>query len=116
MKKTDDLFRSIEGISEQSIEDANALINLLNTKSSSLNLTDNEKRVLFYLLEEEERAAADQPRTASEFTLIQMVLMLFVHSHKDTLDALTDPEECRRFVKSITSDDLKKYELCKSFI
>ena len=110
MKKTDDIYRALDGMNAQQIEDTGALIDLLDTKSNSLNLTDNEKHVLFYLLEEEEQAA-DLPKNASEFALQQMVLMLFVHSHKDTLDALTDPEERRRFVKSITSEDLKKYEL-----
>lgn len=110
MKKTDDIYRAIDGLKDTEIEDTGALIDLLDNKSNSLALTDNEKHVLFYLLEEEEQAA-DLPKNASEFALQQMVLMLFVHSHKDTLDALSDPEERRRFVKSITSEDLKKYEL-----
>jgi len=95
------LFKGIEAVEPYA--------RALDKKNEELELTEEERYILSYLVEH--RPEEGQPKTAYDETLIQLVSMMFVNSHKDTVQALNDPEERKAFVKSITAKDLAEIKL-----
>ena len=97
------LFKGIEG--------AKPYIKAIDSKQAELELTDEERYILAYLIEHSPEEV--QPKTAYDVTLIQLVSMMFVHDHKETVLALNDAEERKAFLKSITAADLEEIKLSK---
>lgn len=97
------LFKGIEAVEPYA--------RAIDKKNEELELTEEERYILSYLVEH--RPEEGQPKTAYDETLIQLVSMMFVNSHKDTVQALNDPEERKAFVKSITTKDLEEIKLSR---
>ena len=95
------LFKGIEAVEPYA--------RAIDKKNEELELTEEERYILSYLVEH--RPEEGQPKTAYDETLIQLVSMMFVNSHKDTVQALNDPEERKAFIKSITAKDLAEIKL-----
>ena len=95
------LFKGIEAVEPYA--------RAIDKKNEELELTEEERYILSYLVEH--RPEEGQPKTAYDETLIQLVSMMFVNSHKDTVQALNDPEERKTFIKSITAKDLAEIKL-----
>ena len=98
------LFKGIEAVEPYA--------RALDKKNEELELTEEERYILSYLVEHTPEEG--QPKTAYDATLIQLVSMMFVNSHKETVQALNDPEERKAFVKSITAKDLAEIKLDRS--
>lgn len=97
----------------KSVEGAKPFISALDNKETELALTPEERYVLSYLLEH--RAEDDKPKTAYDFTLVQLVSMMFVHDKKDIIIELYHDESARySFVRSLTSKDLESIKLSKN--
>ena len=95
------LFKGIEAVEPYA--------RALDKKNEELELTEEERYILSYLVEHTPEEG--QPKTAYDATLIQLVSMMFVNSHKETVQALNDPEERKAFIKSITAKDLAEIKL-----
>lgn len=95
------LFKGIEAVEPYA--------RAMDKKSEELQLTEEERYILSYLVEHTPEEG--QPKTAYDATLIQLVSMMFVNNHKETVQALSDPEERKAFVKSITTKDLAEIKL-----
>lgn len=94
-------------------EGAKPYISALDNKETELALTPEERYVLSYLLEH--RAEDDTPKTAYDFTLIQLVSMMFVHDKKGIVIQLYNDEAARlALVESITAADLEEIKLDRS--
>ncbi len=85
------------------------LATVIEKKDDELQLTDVEHYVLSYLLEH--RPEEGQPDTAVDAALIQLVSMMFVHEHKDSLVALTDEATRLAFLRELTGEDLEECKL-----
>lgn len=97
------LFKGIEAVEPYA--------RAMDKKSEELQLTEEERYILSYLVEHTPEEG--QPKTAYDATLIQLVSMMFVNNHKETVQALSDPEERKAFVKSITTKDLEEIKLSR---
>ena len=97
------LFKGIEAVEPYA--------RALDKKNEELELTEEERYILSYLVEHTPEEG--QPKTAYDATLIQLVSMMFVNNHKETVQALNDPEERKAFVKSITTKDLEEIKLSR---
>lgn len=95
------LFKGIEAVEPYA--------RAIDKKNEELELTEEERYILSYLAEHTPEEG--QPKTAYDATLIQLVSMMFVNNHKETVQALNDPEERKAFVKSITAKDLAEIKL-----
>lgn len=95
------LFRSVEAVKPYATA--------LEKKDEELELTDEEHYILKYLVEHTPEEG--QPKTAYDATLIQLVSMMFVKEHRETVAALNDEAERLALIKSITKSDLEDIKL-----
>lgn len=92
------------------VEAAKPYIDLINKKDEELGLTKEEGYVLSYLVEHAPEEG--RPKTAYDFTLLQLVSMMYVHDKKDIVIQLYNDEAARlALVQSITGADLEEIKL-----
>ena len=92
------------------VEAAKPYIDVINKKDEELGLTKEEGYVLSYLVEHAPEEG--RPKTAYDFTLLQLVSMMYVHDKKDIVIQLYNDEAARlALVQSITGADLEEIKL-----
>lgn len=94
------------------VEGAKPYIDIISKKDAELALTKEEAYVLSYLVEHNPEEG--QPKTAYDFTLLQLVSMMFVHDKKDAIIELYNDAGARlSLVEKITAADLAEVKLDK---